>query len=153
MLGKYCWWLRARVGQRKTSKTCVLTGVGDDVSGGRCQEKLPDFWYYELNETTHAKTGETGGEMGFMEKIMTLVQNRYNFRYCSCERSGNVAICLSLKLGEEWNNPEIQINTDTETYMEIKSLRACLRQSTVKVMRQNWAPGISVSKLEEGREG
>ena len=65
-------------------------------------KKNSDFWYYKLNETAHAETGETGGEMGFMEKIMTLVLNRYNFRYCSCEMSGNVAICLSLKLGEEW---------------------------------------------------
>ena len=107
-------------------------------------KKNSDFWYYELNETTHAETGETGGEVGFMEKIMTLVLNRHNFRYCSCEMSGNVAICLSLKLGEEWNNPEIQINTDADTYMEIKSLRACLRQSTVKVMRQNQSTGITV---------
>lgn len=61
------------------------------------------------------RQGETGEKMGFMEKIMTLVLNMYSFRYCSCEISGNVAMYLSLKLGEEWDNLEIQINTVTDT--------------------------------------
>lgn len=40
-----------------------MMSVEEDV-----QEKLPDFWYYsELNETTHARDGETGGD-GFYGK-------------------------------------------------------------------------------------